>query len=132
SIGAGPIGSEGFDLGKELADEMNSLELPPEPRPTAVPQQLTPIAVQGELAQFRKAVDETIGADDSATHFDLALAYKGMGLYDEAIQAFEKALQASGRRRVVDCLIMIGACQLERGDAAAALPRFETASRRRA
>jgi tetratricopeptide (TPR) repeat protein len=56
---------------------------------------------------LEKPVDES----DADTHYDLGLAYKEMGLYDEAIKAFEKVLRAPGRE--VQCRVMIGMCHRE-------------------
>lgn len=51
---------------------------------------------------------------DAQSHFDLGLAFKEMGLYDEAIKEFGKASSDTGRKMV--CLIMQGACLRERGE----------------
>lgn len=51
---------------------------------------------------------------DAQSHFDLGLAFKEMGLYDEAIKEFNKASQDSSRR--LECLIMQCTCLRERGD----------------
>ena len=66
-----------------------------------------------------------MSAEDSQTHFDLGIAYKEMGLIDDAISEFEIALDGRGRRRVVDCLTMLGVLRLEKGDPRAALVHFE-------
>src|SRR5262249_6659588 len=58
---------------------------------------------------LEKPVDE----GDADTHYDLGLAYKEMGLYDEAIKAFEKCLRDP--RREVQCRVMLGMCQREQG-----------------
>ena len=51
---------------------------------------------------------------DAQSHFDLGLAFKEMGLYDEAINEFRKASTDVSRR--MSCLIMQGACLRERGE----------------
>ena len=66
---------------------------------------------RGPTVMLEKPVDES----DAETHYDLGLAYKEMGLYDEAIKAFEKALRAPGRE--VRCRLMIGMCHREQGNA---------------
>src|SRR5207244_3460574 len=53
---------------------------------------------------LEKPVDE----GDAETHYDLGLAYKEMGLIDEAMKAFEKALRSPSRE--VGCRVMIGMC----------------------
>lgn len=68
---------------------------------------------------LEKPVDE----GDADTHYDLGLAYKEMGLYDEAIKAFEKVLRAPGRE--VQCHVMIGMCQREQGNPNEAIHQFK-------
>jgi tetratricopeptide (TPR) repeat protein len=58
---------------------------------------------------LEKPVDE----GDAETHYDLGLAYKEMGLHEEAIKAFEKASHAPGRE--VSCRLMIGMILREQG-----------------
>lgn len=53
-------------------------------------------------------------SSDAQSHFDLGLAFKEMGLYDEAINEFRQASQDASRR--VECLIMQCACLRERGE----------------
>lgn len=53
-------------------------------------------------------------SSDSQSHFDLGLAFKEMGLYDEAINEFRQASSDTSRR--LECLIMQGACLRERGE----------------
>ncbi len=68
---------------------------------------------------LEKPVDE----GDADTHYDLGLAYKEMGLYDEAIKAFEKVLRAPGR--AVQCRVMLGMCQREQGNPSEAIHQFK-------
>ncbi len=70
---------------------------------------------------LEKPVDE----GDADTHFDLGQAYKEMGLYDAAIQAFEKAVRAPSRQ--AQAQLMIGLCHREQGDAVAAASHFKQA-----
>lgn len=53
-------------------------------------------------------------SSDAQSHFDLGLAFKEMGLYDEAINEFRQASLDPTRK--LACLIMQGACLRERGD----------------
>jgi tetratricopeptide (TPR) repeat protein len=68
---------------------------------------------------LEKPVDES----DADTHYDLGLAYKEMGLYDEAIKAFEKVLRAPGRE--VQCRVMIGMCHREMNNPTEAIHEFK-------
>src|SRR5690606_10076717 len=44
------------------------------------------------LSQFKSKVHEHLPAEDAAAHYDLGLAFKEMGLIDEAIGEFQIAL----------------------------------------
>ncbi len=68
---------------------------------------------------LEKPVDES----DADTHYDLGLAYKEMGLYDEAIKAFEKVIRAPGRE--VQCRVMIGMCHREMNNPQEAIHEFK-------
>jgi tetratricopeptide (TPR) repeat protein len=68
---------------------------------------------------LEKPVDE----GDAETHYDLGLAYKEMGLFDEAIKAFEKVLRAPGRE--IQCRVMIGMCHREQGHQTDAINEFK-------
>ena len=74
---------------------------------------------RGPSVMLENPIDES----DAETHYDLGLAYKEMGLYDEAIKGFEKVLRAPGRE--VQCRIMIGICQREMGNASDAIQQFK-------
>src|SRR5262249_44444048 len=57
------------------------------------------------------------------THYDLGLAYKEMGLWDEAIKAFDKVAQVRGRE--VQCRLMIGLCHREQNNHSEAVHQFK-------
>jgi tetratricopeptide (TPR) repeat protein len=59
------------------------------------------------LEQFKQGIDEALDSDDYQSHYDLGVAFKEMGLIDEAIAEFQKALRASeGRLRTSEALGM--------------------------
>jgi tetratricopeptide (TPR) repeat protein len=68
---------------------------------------------QDMLARFRQGIDENIDETDFQSHYDLGVAFKEMGLLDEAIAEFQKALRApEGKLRTSEAL---GVCFLEKG-----------------
>ena len=68
---------------------------------------------QDMLAQFKKGIEQTVGAEDAQTHYDLGVAFKEMGLLDEAIAEFQKALPGENMRtRASEAL---GLCFFEKG-----------------
>ncbi|MFQ5702523.1 MAG: tetratricopeptide repeat protein [Gemmatimonadales bacterium] len=73
---------------------------------------------QDMLSEFKKGIDANVDIDDSQAHYDLGVAFKEMGLLDEAISEFQKALRgADGRMRTAEAL---GLCFFEKGQYAVA------------
>lgn len=123
------------DIGRELASELGSdgasvsandiASIFGPVRVSAITPQ--PYSVEDVLDEFKKRLSTAVSAEDSQTHYDLGIAYKEMGLYDEAIHEFEVALGGRGARRVIDCLSMIGVCLVEKGQPADAMQYFQRA-----
>jgi tetratricopeptide (TPR) repeat protein len=65
------------------------------------------------LAHFRQKVSENIEVEDSSSHYDLGLAFKEMGLIDEAIAEFQVALR--GGANPLATLELLGQCFVEKG-----------------
>ena len=63
---------------------------------------------------FKTDVDEQIAADDMESHYNLGIAYREMGLFDDAISEFEKA--AKEPSRYVDCQTLKGLSFSDKGD----------------
>jgi len=68
---------------------------------------------QEMLARFKQGIDENIDEGDFQSHYDLGVAFKEMGLLDEAISELQKALRApDGKLRSSEAL---GVCFIEKG-----------------
>jgi tetratricopeptide (TPR) repeat protein len=65
------------------------------------------------LRKFKQGVAENMDPEDYQSHYDLAIAYKEMGLLDEAIAEFQKALGATSNR--LPTYESLGQCFLEKG-----------------
>jgi len=77
-----------------------------------------PVAFDEMLSRFKAGIDAGVDASDHRAHYDLGVAYREMGLLDEAIAQFQKALRsAPDRLRVIEAL---GGCFLEKGQPAIA------------
>jgi tetratricopeptide (TPR) repeat protein len=50
------------------------------------------------LKQFKRGLDENLDDEDYQSHYDLGIAFKEMGLLDEAIAEFQKALRSPDAR----------------------------------
>jgi tetratricopeptide (TPR) repeat protein len=69
------------------------------------------------LEQFKRGIDQNLDSDDYEAHYDLGVAFKEMGLLDEAIGEFQKALRSpEGRLRTSEAL---GMAFFEKGQYAA-------------
>lgn len=65
------------------------------------------------LSQFKKGIEANVAEEDWQAHYDLGVAFKEMGLLDEAISEFQKALRSpDGRLRTAEAL---GLCFFEKG-----------------
>jgi tetratricopeptide (TPR) repeat protein len=80
------------------------------------------VDVEEVFEKFKAGVAEQIDADDGQSHYDLGVAYKEMGLVDDALREFEVAAR-DGKRAVV-CQSMIGMIHIERGNLNEAIDAF--------
>lgn len=69
---------------------------------------------EDEKKVFKTDVDEQIAADDMESHYNLGIAYREMGLYDDAISEFGKAEKEPSR--FVDCQTLKGLCYSDKND----------------
>jgi tetratricopeptide (TPR) repeat protein len=123
---AEPAESSGLvDIGSEIAAEVSASE--------ADAQDEFQYSVQDVLQEFKKGVEKAVRPEDVETHYELGIAYKEMGLTDEAIGEFEVALRgAAGKPKEPDCLAMIGICYSANGAYTKAVGYFERALSSRA
>jgi tetratricopeptide (TPR) repeat protein len=96
---------EGYiDFGAMVIDDVG-------PRSTRMRTETAPISPDEDetfreaLAEFKRALDQNLSIEDHQTHYDLGVAFREMGLLDEAIGEFQKALRSSeGRLRTAEAL----------------------------
>lgn len=77
------------------------------------------------LRQFKKGVDESISKDDAKTRYDLGIAYKAMGLLDDAISEFKLVYRHVEKKG--DCLLMIGLCYNDKAEFEKSVKYFKKA-----
>lgn len=65
------------------------------------------------LRHFKEGVSRSLGEDDFESHYDLGVAYKEMGLLDDAITEFQKALRSRSHR--LPAYEALGQCFVEQG-----------------
>jgi tetratricopeptide (TPR) repeat protein len=98
-----------FDLAAELEQELSKDDLMAGQDLLGQQEQTLEEIVEG----FKKGVAETLSPEDYDTHYNLGIAYREMGLLDEAIGEFQ--LAAKEPRYLVDCCSLLGASFLEKG-----------------
>jgi tetratricopeptide (TPR) repeat protein len=67
---------------------------------------------QEMLKRFKQGVAENVDEEDYESHYDLGVAYKEMGLMDEAVAEFQKALRGTANR--VRAYEALGQCFVEK------------------
>jgi tetratricopeptide (TPR) repeat protein len=95
-----------FDLASELEEELLEDE---EPISLAEEEQ----SLEDIFREFKKGVEQQLDSEDYDTHYNLGIAYKEMGLIDEAIGEFQVA--SKDPARMIECCSMLGLCFLEKG-----------------
>lgn len=98
-----------FDLAAELEEELSKEELLAASGPIGRDEPTLEEIVEG----FKKGVAESLSSEDYDTHFNLGIAYREMGLLDEAIGEFQ--LAAKDPKYLIDCCSLLGGCFLEKG-----------------
>ncbi|MBI2956284.1 MAG: tetratricopeptide repeat protein [Acidobacteria bacterium] len=106
---------------------------PAPPPPPAAPA-AAPAGALAELFQeFKSEMGEVEEVEDIETHYNLGIAYKEMGLFDEAISEFQKAAKAAEKQNAhldfFQCCTLLGVCFIERGHPQIAVRWYERALR---
>ena len=113
---AAPAAAGSDDDFLDLGDWLRAEEGPKTTRMVAegiVPPPIDEQADFGEMLQrFKEGVAANIDEDDSAAHYDLGIAFKEMGLVEEAIGEFQKALR--GTQKKAPTYEALGTCFVEK------------------
>ena len=99
-----------FDLGAELEQELSAEE--------GIDEDLVVVeageqSLEEIVEGFKRGVAENLSPEDFDTHYNLGIAYREMGLLDEAIGEFQ--LAAREPAYLVSCASMLGLCFNEKG-----------------
>ncbi|HUI68047.1 MAG TPA: tetratricopeptide repeat protein [Nitrospirota bacterium] len=98
-----------FDLASELRDELSSITVPAQPGTSTDDQSLDDI-----FEEFKKGVEQQVAKENADTHYNLGVAYKEMGLLDDAIGEF--TLTPEGEPKFDQSRYMLGLCYMEKGE----------------
>ena len=97
---------EFFNFADELHTELRKEEVAPA-------EEGREVSLEEIFRDFKKGVEQQLSPEDYETHYNLGIAYKEMGLTDEAIGEFQ--LAAKDPLHAVECCAMLGLCFLEKG-----------------
>ncbi|MFK7985961.1 MAG: tetratricopeptide repeat protein [Sandaracinaceae bacterium] len=109
------IDDQSFELAEKLAAEFGEVE------DTQAGSDV--LDVEQVFEQFKKGVEAQVAVEDTETHFDLGIAYKEMGLLDDAIGEFTLCLSNADRTCIAET--MIGLCHIEKGSVTDAISHFK-------
>lgn len=101
-----------FDLAAELERELAEDELVAAARGQARDEGEEE-SIEELFREFQRGVAEQLSEEDYDTHFNLGLAYREMGLLDEAIGEFQLAVKSPAL--FLEAVSMIGACYVDKG-----------------
>ena len=97
-----------FDLASELRDEL-SVE-PPATRAAPDEEQ----SLDDIFEEFKQGMEKHAAKEDEDTHYNLGVAYREMGLLDDAIAEF--IMTPDGEPKFIQSRYMLGLCYLEKGE----------------
>ncbi len=103
----------------EVAEEIGDL-LAEEAFPPEATDQVSALEV---LSAFKKGVKEVVRDDDADTHYNLGIAYREMGLLDDAIAEFRMSAESTAMK--ADSLHLIGIVQREQAKFDDSLATFD-------
>ena len=99
-----------FDLAAELEQELDEEEAASLDDIVSQPEEPS---LKDIVDGFKRGVAENLSAEDYGTHYNLGIAYREMGLTDEAVGEFQ--LASKDPVHLVDCCSMLGVCFTEKG-----------------
>jgi len=103
-----PFSGDVFDLREALADVFNEPGDSARAKGAASVLSTVEDGFESIFSDFKKGVSATLDAGDFDTRYDLGIAYREMGLYEDAIGEFKICLDAPTRR--FDSLYLMGLC----------------------
>jgi tetratricopeptide (TPR) repeat protein len=84
-----------------------------------------PVSFEDIFSQFKKGIEETLGDEEYETHYNLGIAYKDMGLHDDAIREFEAGTRDPELAQ--DSYSLMAMCYVEKKEYESAVQAIEQA-----
>ncbi len=101
-------------VGDDLSKEYEELLLTEQDLEEA--QEMPEIALDNDVLdifqEFKRGLEKELGDEDSETHYNLGIAYKEMGLIDDAIKEFQSS--RNDPKRYIQSSTMLGYCYMEK------------------
>jgi pilus assembly protein FimV len=113
-----PEESSSGNLAQQLAEDFDAVK-----RSQHTGEVQANYTVEDVFEEFKRG-EAPGGEEDSDTHYDLGIAYREMGLLDDAINEFKVAMRS--RDKEVLCHMMIGLCFVEKEMLSEAISQFKT------
>lgn len=120
---AASLSAQDFESALELSELFDAQSAVAEPEGTPLSTEFGDSGLAEIFKEFKKGVDKQLGKEDYDTRYNLGIAYKEMGLLDEAIAEFQ--LAAKDEARLLECSSMLGICFMEKGMPKLAVKWFE-------
>lgn len=112
---------EFYDLSGEIMQELEKEDF----FETSFKSEAEKISFEQLLKEFKGKISQEIEEGDVETHYNLGIAYKEMGLYDDAIQEF--VLTSRFSQKAYDSFIMVATCLSEKKEYEKALEFYKKA-----
>jgi len=109
-----------FDLAAELREDMKTTA--PTPHPSVFPEEQS---LDDIFEEFKKGADQQSAKEETDTHYNLGVAYKEMGLLDDAIAEF--FMTPKGEPWFIESRYMLGLCYMEKGNYQGAITELRNA-----
>lgn len=113
-----------IDLDQELGESALEKTAAPLISPTAVPaarslESAGTAGLEDVFEEFKEGMEDDHDSGDYETHYNLGIAFREMGLLEESISEFQKAMKGVGydaaTEEFVRCCNMLGLCFVEKG-----------------
>ena len=110
---SGPSDDNPFDLAAELEQAVS--EVVPGAEESSPDMTLGGVAPELEdlFNSFKRGIKEQLGEGESEAHYDLGIAYREMGLIEDAIREFEVA--SRGEEQRLGALALLAGCKIDAG-----------------
>ncbi|MFQ5698674.1 MAG: tetratricopeptide repeat protein [Myxococcota bacterium] len=107
-----------FDLAAELSQALEPAGGEPEAGGTSGR------GFDSVLEAFKEGIREQLGPEECDARYDLAIAYREMGLLDDAVESLSVAIQGGARR--LESLSLLAACEIDLGRPESAIARLDS------